>query len=172
MLKLKYNHSENCKSIKLLVFYFTVFIECLVLNFNPQACSLTLNSYFIILKKKFKIFFTGTVKPVYKSHSWDPKKVAVVQRLRHNCSLFTVYLVKGNFRFWYRYRPTFWPKCRFRYRFQQFWHLSVSADLSACTPTEISVPCPTKLASFWGHFKQKNSLKNIARIFLLIKKIV
>ena len=38
--------------------------------------------------------FFSTVKPVYNGHTWDPKKVAVVQRLRHKWSLFTVYQYK------------------------------------------------------------------------------
>ena len=34
---------------------------------------------------------SSTVKPVYNGHPWDPKKMAVVQRLRHKWSLFTAY---------------------------------------------------------------------------------
>jgi hypothetical protein len=36
------------------------------------------------MKKKInlcKIFFEGTVKPVYNGHPWDLKKVAVKQRV-------------------------------------------------------------------------------------------
>ncbi len=40
-----------------------------------------------------------TVKPVFNSHPWDPKKAAVVQRLRHRWPLFTVYYYK-NFENW------------------------------------------------------------------------
>ena len=50
---------------------------------------------FIIDVKFCKLYLKCyTVTPVYSGHPWDPKKAAVVQKLRHIWPLFTVYHCK------------------------------------------------------------------------------
>jgi hypothetical protein len=83
-------------------------------------------------------------------------------------------LVKGNYRLRYRYWPKFRPKCRFRYRFRQFWNISVSADISVRTLAEILVPCPSNSDFSSGshtlNLKQNKKTSVIFWNFLLTKE--
>jgi hypothetical protein len=66
------------------------FNQTLIKTFQHCANFIFSDHVLWILKKNIFFSFGYTVKPVCNGHPWDPKKAAVVQRLRHKWSLFTV----------------------------------------------------------------------------------
>ncbi len=89
-----------------------------------------------------RIFLSPDFSPTNRYESMDSRNESMFLQISYTNpaslenSLFKNYLwlVNGNYRFWpkfrYRYRPTF--------RYRPFFKLSVSADISAWIPTEIS----------------------------------